>query len=51
VRAAPVRLDYELATLAKGKIAPYASQMTRISFEFADGTKQTCNSTGARVSE
>ena len=51
VRAAPVRLDYELATLVKGRIAPYASQMTRISFEFADGTKQTCNSTGARVSE
>lgn len=49
VRAAPKAIHYELATLAKGKVAPYASQMSALTFEFADGSRQSCRSAGVQA--
>lgn len=46
--AKPVHIRYELATLVKGKVAPYASQMSVITFEFADGARQTCRNAGTK---
>jgi len=48
VRAAPARLRYDLATLKGLKTPPVASQITRITFDYADGTKQTCQVVGAK---
>ena len=49
VRAAPARLRYDLATLKGLKTPPVASQITRITFDYADGTKQTCQVVGAKA--
>ena len=48
VRAAPARLRYDLATLKGLKTPPVASQITRITFDYADGTAQTCKVVGAK---
>jgi len=47
-RAAPARLRYDLATLKGLKTPPVASQITSITFDYADGTKQTCKVVGAQ---
>lgn len=49
VRAAPARLRYDLATLKGLKTPPVASQITSITFDYADGTKQTCQVVGAKA--
>ena len=49
VRAAPARLRYDLATLKGLKTPPVASQITNITFDYADGTKQTCQVVGAKA--
>ena len=49
VRAAPARLRYDLATLKGLKTPPVASQITNITFDYADGTSQTCQVVGARA--
>ena len=49
VRAAPARLRYDLATLKGLKTPPVASQITRITFDYADGSSQTCEVVGARA--
>jgi hypothetical protein len=49
VRAAPARLRYDLATLKGLKTPPVASQITRITFDYADGTEQTCQVVGAKA--
>ncbi|MGQ0544883.1 MAG: hypothetical protein ACT4P3_06045 [Betaproteobacteria bacterium] len=46
-RAAPARLSYDLATLKGLKAPPVASQITRITFEYADGAPQTSRVIGA----
>ncbi|MDF3011217.1 MAG: hypothetical protein K0S03_2013 [Burkholderiales bacterium] len=48
VRAAPARLRYDLATLKGLKTPPVASQITNITFDYADGTTQTCKVVGAQ---
>ena len=48
-RAAPASLSYDLATLKGLKTPPVASQITRIKFDYADGTSQTCKVTGAKA--
>ena len=48
-RAAPARLRYDLATLKGLKTPPVASQITSITFDYADGTKQTCQVVGAKA--
>ena len=48
-RAAPARLRYGLATLKGLKTPPVASQITSITFDYADGTKQTCQVVGAQL--
>jgi hypothetical protein len=48
-RAAPARLRYDLATLKGLKTPPVASQITSITFDYADGTKQTCQVVGAQL--
>jgi len=49
VRAEPVRIEYELATLAGPKQAPLYTQVRRVVFTFADGGMQSCASHGASV--
>jgi len=49
VRAAPARLRYDLATLKGLKTPPVASQITNITFDYADGTTQTCKVVGAQL--
>ena len=49
VRAAPARLSYDLATLKGLKTPPVASQITRIRFDYADGTSQACQVVGAKA--
>jgi hypothetical protein len=51
LRARPTGLRYELGTLKGLKTAPVATQMTSITFQFAEGAPQTCNSTGSSVQE
>ncbi|HZM35454.1 MAG TPA: hypothetical protein VFC18_13290 [Burkholderiales bacterium] len=50
-RAAPASLSYDLATLQGLKTPPFASQITRIKFDYADGTSQTCAVVGAKALE
>jgi hypothetical protein len=49
VRAEPVRIEYELATLARPKSPPRFTQVRRVIFAFADGSEQSCASSGASV--
>lgn len=51
LRARPTGLRYELGTLKGLKTAPVATQMTSITFQFADGAPQTCNSTGTSTAQ
>ena len=51
VEGQPSSIDYDLATLARGKVSPQYHQVRRVTFTFADGGKQTCGTEGARAVE
>ncbi|MCD6042147.1 MAG: hypothetical protein K0R40_1750 [Burkholderiales bacterium] len=42
VRGEPVGIEYDLATLARPKTAPRYAQVRRVTFAFADGSRQSC---------
>ena len=51
VQGQPSSIDYDLATLARGKVSPQYHQVRRVTFTFADGGKQTCATEGATAVE
>ena len=51
VQGQPTSIDYDLATLARGKVSPQFHQVRRVTFKFVDGGVQTCNTEGARAVE
>ena len=51
VQGQPTNIDYDLATLARGKVSPQFHQVRRVTFTFADGGKQTCTTPGGAVPE
>jgi len=51
VQGQPSSIDYDLATLARGKVSPQYHQVLRVTLTFADGGKQTCATEGATAVE
>ena len=51
VQGEPRSIDYDLATLARGKVSPQYHQVRRVTFTFTDGGVQSCATEGARVLE
>ena len=51
VQGQPTSIDYDLATLARGKVSPQFHQVRRVTFKFADGGVQSCNTDGAKAVE
>jgi hypothetical protein len=51
VQGQPTNIDYDLATLARGKVSPQFHQVRRVTFKFADGGVQSCGTEGAKAVE
>jgi hypothetical protein len=51
VQGEPRSIDYDLATLARGKTSPQFHQVRRVTFRFADGGVQSCSTEGAKAVE
>ena len=51
VQGQPSSIDYDLATLARGKVSPQFHQVRRVTFRFVDGGLQSCSTEGAKAVE